>query len=131
MDQTLTASTSDIDDSDGLTNVSYSYQWTAGGSDINGATGSTLTLTYNEQGQTIQVRVTFTDDADNEETLTQRGYRCRCGGAQPRGHRPSPHQRHAAGRRDVDGLNVAHRRPGWADQRVLPLPVDRRGVGHR
>ena len=70
VDQTLTASTSDIDDSDGLTNVSYSYQWTAGGSDINGATGSTHTLTYNEQGQTIQVRVTFTDDADNEETLT-------------------------------------------------------------
>ena len=70
VDQTLTASTSDIDDSDGLTNVSYRYQWTAGGSDINGATGSTHTLTYNEQGQTIQVRVTFTDDADNEETLT-------------------------------------------------------------
>ena len=70
VDQTLTASTSDIDDSDGLTNVSYAYQWTAGGSDINGATGSTHTLTYNEQGQTIQVRVTFTDDADNEETLT-------------------------------------------------------------
>ena len=70
VDQTLTASTADIDDSDGLTNVSYAYQWTAGGSDINGATGSTHTLTYNEQGQTIQVRVTFTDDADNEETLT-------------------------------------------------------------
>ena len=70
VDQTLTASTSDIDDSDGLTNVSYSYQWTAGGSDINGATGSTHTLTYNEQGQTIQVKVTFTDDRNNAETLT-------------------------------------------------------------
>ena len=70
VDQTLTASTSAIVDEDGLTNVSYRYQWTAGGSDINGATGSTHTLTYNEQGQTIQVRVTFTDDADNEETLT-------------------------------------------------------------
>ena len=41
-----------------------------GGSDIGGATGSTYTLTASEQGQTVQVRVTFTDDADNEETLT-------------------------------------------------------------
>ena len=62
--------TSPIDDEDGLTNVSYSYQWIAGGSDIAGATGSTYTLTSSEQGQTVQVRVTFTDDADNEETLT-------------------------------------------------------------
>ena len=70
VDQTLTADTSPIDDADGLTNVSYSYQWIAGGSDIDGATRSTYTLSASEQGQTIQVRVSFTDDADNEETLT-------------------------------------------------------------
>ena len=70
VEQTLTADTSSITDEDGLTNVSYSYQWIAGGSDIAGATGSTYTLTASEQGQTVQVRVTFTDDADNEETLT-------------------------------------------------------------
>ncbi len=68
--ETLTADTSGISDDDGLINVSYSYQWTAGGSDIAGATGSTHTLTASEQGQTIQVRVTFTDDAENAETLT-------------------------------------------------------------
>ena len=68
--ETLTASTSGIADMDGLTNVSYSYHWTAGGSDIDGATGSTYILTAGEQGQPIQVRVTFTDDADNAETLT-------------------------------------------------------------
>ncbi len=68
--QTLTADTANIVDQDGLTNVSYRYQWIAGGSDIGGATGSSFTLTASEQGQTIQVRVTFTDDADNEETLT-------------------------------------------------------------
>ena len=67
--QTLTADTSAIDDADGLTNVSYEYQWIAGGTDISGATASSYTLTYNEQGQTIQVRVTFTDDASNAETL--------------------------------------------------------------
>ena len=70
VDQTLTADTSPIDDEDGLTNATFQYQWTAGGSDIGGATGSTHTLTASEQGQTVQVRVTFTDDADNEETLT-------------------------------------------------------------
>ena len=70
VDQTLTADTANIADADGLTNVSYSYQWIAGGTDIGGATGSTHTLTASEQGQTIAVRVTFTDDADNAETLT-------------------------------------------------------------
>ena len=70
VEQTLTADTSSITDEDGLTNVSYSYQWIAGGSAISGATGSSYTLTASEQGKTVQVRVTFTDDADNEETLT-------------------------------------------------------------
>ena len=68
--ETLTADTSGIADADGLTNVSYSYQWVAGGTDLGGATGSTYTLTASEQGQTIQVRVSFTDDAGNETTLT-------------------------------------------------------------
>ena len=53
-----------------MTNVSYAYQWTASGTNINGATGSSYTLTSSEEGDTIQVRVTFTDDADNSETLT-------------------------------------------------------------
>ena len=70
VDQTLTADTSPIDDEDGLINVSYRYQWIAGGSDIDGATGSSYELTYSEQGKIIQVRVAFTDDADNQETLT-------------------------------------------------------------
>ena len=68
--ETLTVSKSDIADEDGLSNASYSYQWIAGGSDISGANGSSYTLTSSEQGQTIQVRVSFTDDADNAESLT-------------------------------------------------------------
>ena len=68
--ETLTADTSDIDDEDGLTNATFEYQWIAGRSDINGATGSSHLLTTSEQGQTIQVKVTFTDDADNQESLT-------------------------------------------------------------
>ena len=70
VDETLTADTSGIADADGLTNATFSYQWMAGGSDIPGATASSYTLTSSEQGQTIQVQVSFTDDADNEETLT-------------------------------------------------------------
>ena len=68
--ETLTADSSGIADADGLTNVSYSYQWIAGESDIGGATGSTYTLTVSEQGKTIKVKVTLTDDAGNEATLT-------------------------------------------------------------
>ena len=70
VDQTLTADTSPIDDADGLTNVSYRYQWIAGGTDIDGATGASFTLTASEQGKTIQVQVTFTDDRGNAESLT-------------------------------------------------------------
>ena len=70
VDQTLTADTSGISDAEGLANVSYQYQWIAGGSDIEDATSSSYLLTASEQGQAIQVKVTFTDDADNQESLT-------------------------------------------------------------
>ena len=72
--ETLTASTSGIADQDGLDDVSYSYQWirSDGGtdSDISGANSSTYELTGADQGKTIKVKVTFRDDADNDETLT-------------------------------------------------------------
>ena len=68
--ETLMADTSTIADRDGLDDVSYRYQWIAEGSDIEDATGSSYLLTASEQGQTIQVKVTFTDDADNAESLT-------------------------------------------------------------
>ena len=70
VDETLTASTSDIADEDGLVNVSYSYQWLADDSDIAGATSSTYALSAAKQGKTIRVRVSFDDDDGNEETLT-------------------------------------------------------------
>ena len=70
VEEALTADTSGISDADGLANVTYSYQWTADGVDITGATDSTYTLTASDEGKVIRVRVSFTDDADNEETLT-------------------------------------------------------------
>ena len=66
----MTVDTSGISDADGLENVSYSYQWVADGADIAGATSSSYTLAASQQGKTVQVRVTFTDDAGNEESLT-------------------------------------------------------------
>ena len=68
--ETLTASTSAIDDADGLDNVGYSYQWIAGTTDISGATGSSYTPLVADVGKTIKVRVSFTDGASNIETLT-------------------------------------------------------------
>ena len=71
--ETLTAETSAIADEDGLDKVSYSYQWVQsdGGTeeDIAGATGASYTLEETDQGKTVKVKVTFTDDAGNEETL--------------------------------------------------------------
>ena len=68
--ETLTAGTSGIADADGLTNVTYSYQWLGDDTDIAGATSSTYTLVAGDEGRTIKVRVTVTDDAKNETTLT-------------------------------------------------------------
>ena len=72
--QTLTASTSGIADADGLTNAIFSYQWIASDgstdTDIAGATAATYTLMDADEGKTVKVRVTFTDDGGNEESLT-------------------------------------------------------------
>ena len=76
VEQTLTADTSGIADADGLTNVSYRYQWIrndgTNDSEIGGQTGSSYDPAHQQRAmdKTIQVRVSFTDDAENEETLT-------------------------------------------------------------
>ena len=68
--KTLTADTSAISDANGLNNATFSYQWLADDADIVEATSSSYTLVDVDQGKTIRVRVSFTDDAGNEETLT-------------------------------------------------------------
>ena len=71
---TMTAEVSGITDADALTSVSYRYQWIANDgtsdTDIEDATGSTYTPSVSDAGKALKVRVTFTDDADNDETLT-------------------------------------------------------------
>ena len=74
--QTLTADTSGIEDDDGIpANVTYTYQWTSSDdgstyTDIEDATGSTYFLVLADQGKTIQVEVSFTDEVGFEETVT-------------------------------------------------------------
>ena len=68
--ETLTADTSGIADADGLDNAAFSYQWLADDANIDGATGYTHTLQDADEGKAITVKVSFTDDAGNGETLT-------------------------------------------------------------
>ena len=67
--QTLTANTSAIADADGL--GAFSYQWIRGTTtDISGATGSTYQPVAADVGQTLKVRVSWTDGGGNAESLT-------------------------------------------------------------
>ena len=72
--KTLTASVSEIADADGLTGVSYAYQWIANDgstdTDIASATAASYMLVAGDVGKTVKVRVTFTDGGGTEETLT-------------------------------------------------------------
>ena len=72
--ETLTVDTSGITDSDGLDNATYTYRWIANDgtsdTDIQDATGATYTLVSDDEGKAVKVRVSFTDDEGNDETLT-------------------------------------------------------------
>ena len=72
--ETLTASATGIADANGLTGATFAYQWVSvrggTGTDIAGATASTYRLAAADAGAAIQVRVSFTDDAGNVESLT-------------------------------------------------------------
>ena len=75
--ETLTAVTTGITDANGLTSVTYTYQWIrANGTeaDIASANSSTYDLVAADLGKTIKVKVSFTDDASHAETLTSAAY---------------------------------------------------------
>ena len=71
---TLTADISAIGDFDGLSNASFRYQWVSTSesidTDIEGATDASYEVSDDDVGKTIKVRVTVTDNAGYEETLT-------------------------------------------------------------
>ena len=74
---TLMASAAEIDDRNGLTNPGFTWQWLVNDGvedhEIAGATEASHTLSSDEEGKAIKVRVTFTDDSGAEETLSSAG----------------------------------------------------------
>ena len=70
----LMADASNIGDPDGIAGATFSYQWIADDgttdSDIDGATGETYWPSAGDVGSTIKVKVSFTDDEDNAESVT-------------------------------------------------------------
>ena len=71
----LTAHTSAIDDGNGLASPGYEYQWLrvdSGGqaAAISGATSADYTVQAADVGRRLSVRVSFSDDDNNVETLT-------------------------------------------------------------
>ena len=78
VDRELTASTTGIMDNDGLTGVSYSYQWIrVDGSDeddISGATSRTYRLVDADEGKKIKVEVSFTDEVGYDEIRKSDAY---------------------------------------------------------
>ena len=102
---TLTADTTGVADGDGLENVDFIYQWMRidGAVETNIGTGSSsYTLVAEDSGKTIKVRVTFTDDADHEETLTSAATGVVAGQAQLSGHGSAHHHWYGPGGRDAD-----------------------------
>ena len=74
--ETLTASASAVEDADGLENATFVWQWlsndgTEGAEDveIEAARAATYQPVPGDIGKTLMVRVTFSDDAENEEML--------------------------------------------------------------
>ena len=72
--RTVAASTAGIRDANGLAGVSWEYQWIRvdGGTEteIAGGTEADYVLTADDEGKQVRVKVTFTDDATYEHTLT-------------------------------------------------------------
>ena len=70
---TLTVDTSEIADTDGLTNVSYTFRWfrVEGNTETDvGTNSTTYTVVPADVGKQIGVEASFTDDGGGEETLT-------------------------------------------------------------
>ena len=69
---TITVDTWRVSDPDGMSNAGLRYQWLADYGEIRGATRSSYTATEAVVGKKIRVKVTFTDDAGNDEVLRSR-----------------------------------------------------------
>ena len=105
----LTADTSAISDADGLDSVSYNYQWLADDANIQHATGSTHTLTDDEEGKAIKVKVSFTRRRRQRGVADQPGNHRGCGASQPARHRRAVHTGRPPGRAGAIRRHRRHR----------------------
>ena len=100
--QSLQASTSGIADDDGLANATFAHQWVrvdgTNETDIASATESSYALVSADESHTVKVRVSFTDDAGNSESLTSSATAT----VEPKSNRPATgqpgHHRHRRSR---------------------------------
>ena len=83
--ETLSASAVNVADEDGMKDATFAYQWLADDAAISGAASGTYTLADDDEGKTIRVRLSFTDDAGNAESLTSAA----TAAVQPRPNRPA------------------------------------------
>ncbi len=71
--EALTVDVSSVRDPNGLADATFEYQWVridgATETDIGNATGTSYTLTGDDEGRRIKVEVAYTDDAGYEENL--------------------------------------------------------------
>ena len=72
--ETLTANISGVTDADGIDRSTLAYQWLRnpgnGATAISGATSRTYTVVADDEENQLSVRVSFTDNADNAESVT-------------------------------------------------------------
>ena len=127
--QTLTAGTTAIMDADGLTSVSYTYQWIRVATDntetnISSATASTYTLVAADQGTTVKVTVSFTDDANNPETRTSAATAAVSAAANTLATGAPTITGTAQVGKTLTAGDHGHCRRRRADQRQLHVPVD-------
>ena len=125
--ETLTAVTTGIADADGLTSVSYAYQWirvNGTEADIAAENSSTYTLVDADLGTTLKVRVSFDRRPQQFRDAHQRGDGDGGRGGQHRRDGCADHHGHGRGGRDADGGHHGHCRRRRADQRQLRVPVD-------
>ncbi len=130
---TLTAVTSGIEDADGLDNVTFNHQWLADDADIAGATGGSYILADADEGKTIKVKVSFTDDVGNEESLTSAATAAVAAGGDPTDPPGSPRNLTGATNSDgtvtlswdapnddsVTGYQILRRRPSEGESTLL------------
>ena len=121
--ETLTAATTGISDDDGLTNAVFAYQWLADDAAIDSATASTHAVAAADVGKALKVRVTFTDDAGNAESLTSAATAAAADRQYPGDGQPR-HRRLPVGRPDAHRHHVRYPGRGRHDGRGLRLPMD-------